>query len=222
MPNKTRRKVKMFHGPWRAVLACLLLFGLSGVQPGVAGAAPEVSPELDSLFSYGAGPVELFVFTDYFCPPCRSIEGYLETALKKLYHLGVRITFVDMPFHQKSGFYAAYFLYGARAAGGFNDALRIRKTLFELARTDAVNSDAEMIRHFKEKKISFALINLRPVFEAWTALIQRFSVSSTPVCIVTRPGQEPQVFKGSGEIPAGIDRLIEAMTPAPPAANETR
>jgi len=202
----------VFVFPWRTVLVCLLFFGLTGAQWGWSGTRPEGSPDPATLFSYGAGPVELIVFTDYFCPLCRSIEGYLKQAVKTLHRLGAKITFVDMPFHQKSGFYATYFLYAAKAAEGLDDALRIRKSLFELARADTIHSEVEMIRHFKEKEIPFALMDLRPVFEAWVALIQRFSVKSTPVCILTRPGQEPLVFKGSREIPEGIDRVIEAMT----------
>ena len=190
----------------------IFLFSVLILWSGWGKAASVVPLDPQRLFSYGSGPVEVFIFTDYFCPPCRSIESHMEEALESLHRLGVKITFVDMPFYPLTPLYASYFLYGAKAAEEFTDVLRVRRALFDIAQLKTVDSDAELVRRLKEKQIRISLLDLGPVFDQWSGIIKRFSVKSTPTCVVTRPGQEMQVLNGSVDIPQGIDRLIQDLS----------
>lgn len=173
---------------------------------------PSNAEEPREIYAFGSGPAELLLFTDYFCPPCQKIEPYLEVALPELLQAGVRITFVDMPVHDKTQLYARYFLYAAKAAGSFEEVMQVRRMLFEIAKTKAVKADREMVEILKEKNIKLSFLNVQELFDQWSGLIKRFGVESTPTCIVTRPGREILVFSGNRGIPEGLDRLRSEMS----------
>lgn len=189
---------------WAVALVLLLSAGGGdwlGPRPAAAGETPEV-------FSFGSGATEVFIFTDYFCPPCQAVEPYLETALTALVQAGAKVTFVDKPLDSRTPLYSRYFLYAANAAESFAELLRIRRTIFDIARTRAVESESELLRLLKESGIRLKLFDVQPVFAKWQDLIERFEVRSTPTCIVARPGHDRQSFTGGRAIPQGIDRLL--------------
>jgi thiol:disulfide interchange protein DsbA len=186
-------------------LACLKLV------PAFAFASE--SPE--GIYTEGTGPIEIVVFSDYFCPPCQGVEPYLEEALAKLHRSGARITFVDMPIHEMTPLFARYFLYAANAADSFEEKLLVRRTLFDIAQTGAVTSERDLIQKLRENRIETARLDVRPIFDRWVELINRFAVKSTPTCVVVQPGQEVVTYSGSSGIPEGIDRLLEALPENP-------
>lgn len=194
----------------RKLFLVLSLLGLVSVPgPAFSSGVP------DAIFADGSGPVEVIIFSDYFCPPCQALEPYLEAALPRLHQSGIRITFVDMPVHALTPLFSRYFLYAANAADSFRDKLHIRRKLFDIAQTGAVASERELIHELKENRIELARLDLKPLFDQWVALINRFAVRSTPTCAVIQPGQEVITYSGRGNIQAGIDRLIEALPTNP-------
>jgi protein-disulfide isomerase len=166
----------------------------------------------ESIFSRGSGPIEILVFTDYFCPPCQTIEPYMESALADLDRLGARITFIDKPIHRMSPLYSKYFLYAAKPANNLAEILHIRGVLSNIAKTKAVHSEPELIQKLKESNIKLVLLDVKPIFDRWVQLIERFGVRSTPTCIVRRPGKEMSVFTGSRGIRKGIDLLLKELS----------
>lgn len=175
----------------------------------IPGPATEVS---ESIFSHGSGPIEVFIFTDYFCPPCQAVEPYLEKALAKLNRLGVKVTFVDKPIHKSTLLYSRYFLYAAKTADGFPEILHIRRVLFDIAKTKVVDSESELFHKLKANNIKLSLINVKPIFDQWVELIQHFGVRSTPTCIVKRPGQKIMIYNGTQKIPEGIGLLLKELS----------
>jgi len=177
--------------------------------------APVISPAVESpesIFSRGSGPMEIIIFSDYFCPPCQMIEPYLEGALADLHRLGAKITFVDKPIHSISPLYSKYFLYAADQASSFSEIIHIRNVLFDIAKSKSVHSEHKLFQKLKENNIKLGLIDVKPIFAEWIKLIQDFDVKSTPTCIVRRPGKELSVFKGSRHIQEGIDLLLEEVS----------
>ncbi len=171
------------------------------------------------IFSRGRGPTEVLVFTDYFCPPCQAVEPYLEKGLAELHRSGVKVTFVDKPLHAQTPLYSRYFLYAAKKADRFEEVLRIRRILFDLAKSRKVEAEGQLIAEMKANKVRLGLFDVQPVFGQWMELIRRYAVRSTPTCVVLRPGQEPSTFSGTGKIPEGIDRLLqERSVPSAEAA----
>lgn len=194
----------------RKLFLVLSLLGLVSVPgPAFSSGVP------DAIFADGSGPVEVILFSDYFCPPCQALEPYLEEALPRLHQSGARVAFVDMPIHGLTPLFARYFLYAANAADSFTQKLHIRRTLFDIAQTGAVASERELIQELKEDRVELARLDVKPLFDQWVALINRFAVSSTPTCVVIQPGQDAVTYSGRGNIQAGIDRLIEALPTNP-------
>ncbi|RPH50083.1 MAG: hypothetical protein EHM85_11665 [Desulfobacteraceae bacterium] len=188
------------------ILILILAFMLMNPVLAPADETPE------NIFSDGSGPVEIFIFSDYFCPPCQSIEPYLEYALTKLHQSGAGITFVDMPISALTPVFSKYYLYAINAVDSFTENLLVRRALFDIARTRSVNAESELIQKFKAKHIKLVPLDVKPLFDQWVALIKRFSVKSTPTCVVIRPGQAIVTYTGSREISEGIDQLLKVMS----------
>jgi len=185
-------------------------WGFNGCLPPQSGAE-----EPREIYAFGSGPAELLLFTDYFCPPCQKIEPYLEVALPELHRAGVRITFVDMPIHDKTQLYARYFLYAAKADASFEEIMRVRRALFDIAKAKKVKTDQEMVGALKERAIKLSFLNVQSIFDQWSGSIKRFGVESTPTCIVTRPGRENLTLSGNRGIPEGLDKLRKELRGSP-------
>jgi thiol-disulfide isomerase/thioredoxin len=196
-----------------AGVVCLLLMAALHLSPPISAAEARKETETpEAVFAHGPGPVEVLFFTDYFCPPCRALEPYLEEVLPNLLPLGVRVSFVDMPFSRQAPLYARYFLYAAKASPSLEGVLHARNALIDIAVANTVASDQEMIQALKEKRIKIEYFDLRPDLGRWSEIIRKYNVRSTPTCIVLRPGQEAEHFVGSGDIPAALDRLFEELS----------
>jgi len=190
----------------------LVLAGWSAWTPALSSAPGEPK----DLISYGSGPVEVVLFTDYFCAPCREIEPYLEMTLPALLRAGAQITFVDVPLSAHTTLYTRYFLYAANAAGGFDEVLHLRGVLADIAATGAAKSEQALLQRLQEKEIRLALLDVRPAFDRMAERIQRFGVRGTPTCVVTEPGREPRTFSGGRNIATGLDQLLhELHRPSP-------
>ncbi len=193
--------------PERKLISMFLLCALLAPLAAWADDAPE------NLYSFGPGPVEIYIFSDYFCPPCQKVEPILEVSIKELHRLGVKIIFVDKPLQKMSTLFSRYFLYAARAAESFEEILRARAVLFDIAKAGAVDSERSLSQQLRENHVERGLVNVRPVFDRWTALIGRFGVNSTPTVIVLRPGRPEERHAGSLRIPEAMDLLLKELSP---------
>jgi protein-disulfide isomerase len=91
--------------------------------------------------TYGLGAVQVCIYTDYFCPPCRGMEPAVEPLLRDLIKRNViRVTLVDMPFSKYSPLYASYFLYALKTKNDLEYALKVRNILFDAAAKNDVTT----------------------------------------------------------------------------------
>jgi thiol-disulfide isomerase/thioredoxin len=173
---------------------------------------PTYAAEKQFLPSYGSGPYELIVFTDYFCPPCQSVEADLDPALDEiLSRKGVKVTFVDLPIHRETALYAKYFLYALGKGHGYKDALLIRRILFSLAKNKTISEEAGLAKALRERKVAFEPYDLRPVYQIWNKLIQEHKVRSTPTCIVKYSNTDIRTYTGTFQIRNGLAMLQAAQ-----------
>lgn len=212
MKLKTKANQRIGITPLCLLAGMLLLGALAWGAPAMAAAEQPAAETVDEVFTRGDGPIELFVFADYFCPPCRRVEPYLEKSLLELVPLGVRVTFVDMPFSRLAPLYARYFLYAAKAAPTLDDLLHARDVLFRIATENAATSDQEMVQALKENDVAITYFDVRPLLTRWGEIIQAHNVRSTPTCIIVKPGQEPTRHVGSEEIPKAIAQLLAELS----------
>ena len=59
----------------KAFVSGLFTMILTGLIVAGIGSTAEQDPPFPS---YGSGPVEVRLYTDYFCPPCRAMEPAVE------------------------------------------------------------------------------------------------------------------------------------------------
>jgi len=198
--ERVRMTYRMFSKINIVVLGLLFLIAsLPGIVPLATGADPSLIP------SYGKGPVELIVFTDYFCPPCMTIEGDLEPAIKKLLQQGqVKVIFVDIPGHKQTAMYAKYFLFATRGAAGHENAVQARNVLFGLSKQNLAKTEAEIEKAFQEKGVAFKPFDPKPVYGAWNLLMKKHKITDTPTCVLKYSETDVRKFVGSVEIRNGL------------------
>ncbi len=193
------------------VVCLVLIWGVFWMPPCLLAAGQTAKEQ--AIFSHGSGPIEVLIFTDYYSPPCQKLEPYLDTVLPELLPLGVRVSFIDMPFSRKAPMFARFFLYAANAAESLEDILHARRLLLDAAKEDSVESDKDMLQVFKDGNMALQFFDTAPVLSQWAETIRGHNVRNTPTCIVIRPEQEAQRFIGSQKISEAIDGLLDLVIP---------
>lgn len=175
-----------FTGGRRLPLLAMMILGYVFISFSFSGSAtPAYAADQTTIPSYGKGAWELIIFTDYFCPPCQSVEGDLEPELERLLARGdVKITFVDFPGHPGSGLYAKYFLAAAAADKGYKNVLKARRILFSLATEKKVDQESVLAASLKSQGIALKVMDPKPIFAQWSTLIKKFEITQTPTCIL--------------------------------------
>ncbi len=167
-----------------------------------------VGQQSAEVFTIGSGKVEVVLFTDYFCPPCSSIEPYLAETLPELVSSGVKVTFVDAPFSRQSSLYSRYFLYAAKAASSPESVIQARSVLFNLAEKDSIESEQDMLKALKESNVDIEFFETQPLMDKWKELMEKHHLRSTPTCVIIKPGELPEQYRGSKTIPDALESLL--------------
>ena len=184
------------------IVVCSLF--ITFISPALA-----VDADKGSIPSYGQGPHEVLIFSDYFCPPCQALEPQLEPVLDELYKKGiVKISFVDTPMHKETPLFAKFYLYAAKASPDYRSAMRARQVLFALAGKENVFWMDERIEEaFRKEQIVFTPFDFRTVQPALNGLIKQHRVDATPTCVILSPGAKAEKHTGAGDILKGLRSL---------------
>jgi len=181
---------------------CFIVMTFSGSPVPAYGAERSLIP------SYGSGPYELIVFTDYFCHPCQALESEMDPALNDILSIGgVKVTFIDLPIHKQTMLFAKYFLYIAGVSHNFKDVLHARKVLFSLAKNQNINNDDSLAKALTAKGISFTRYNLNEIYRALNQMIKTYSIRVTPTCIIKYSDSDIRKYSGVSEIRNGLAML---------------
>lgn len=157
--------------------------------------------------SYGSGPVEVRIYSDYFCPPCRATEPAMEPILKDLLKKNaIRLTLVDVPFHPLSSLFARYFLYALKANNDVDHAFRVRNILFEASTDKSITTQERIEALFKEKWIPYAVFNEKSAFDGYNILLKEDNINRTPTCVIIKNGQK-KTFVGGPDIVNALKSL---------------
>lgn len=147
--------------------------------------------------SYGSGPVEVRIYSDYFCPPCRAMEPTVAPILKDLLKKNViRLTLVDTPFHPYTALFAKYFLYALKKNTDVDHAFLVRDILIEVSKDKSVTTPERMEAILREKGIPHAVFDASPVFNRYNALLTEDGIKSTPTCVIIKSGQKKTFVRG--------------------------
>ncbi len=158
--------------------------------------------------SMGAGPYEVLMFSDYFCPPCKQIDTKAEPLMKELLETGkVKITFVDVPFHSATPIYAKYYLYAINAKADSSNVFHVRRILFDAAQVKRIQKEDALIAYLKEKKIFWKVMDEKAIFPLLSSLIKENKVNQTPTCVIRYPLAGEKKYVGDVEIWDGLTQL---------------
>jgi len=193
----------------KAFVAGFFTLILGGLIVAGIGSAAEQNPPFPS---YGAGPVEVRLYTDYFCPPCRAMEPTVEPLLKDLLKKNaIRLTLVDVPFSQYTFLYAKNFLFAIKENNDLEHAFRVRNILLEASTKKDVTTQERIEALFKEKGIPFSVFfpvfDAKPAFDRYNALIKEDKINATPTCVVIQNGQK-KAFVGGPDIINALKALL--------------
>ena len=173
------------------VLFTVILTGLIVVRGGWAEEKSLPFP------SYGSGPVEVRLYSDYFCSPCQKTEPHLESILKDLLKRKIiRLILVDFSMSGDSALYTRYFLYALKSRNDADYGLHVRSVLFNAAAGNDILTAKKIEELFRKNKIPYAVFDPKPVFERFNALIKEDHVNRTPVCVIVKAGKKETLVGG--------------------------
>ncbi|MBM4312576.1 MAG: hypothetical protein FJ122_01495 [Deltaproteobacteria bacterium] len=141
------------------------------------------------LPSYGKGPVEVRIYTDYFCGPCRAEEKEVMALITELVEKTlIRVIFIDTPIHRETVLYAGYFLsaLNAKEGGDLRLAVTIRAALFEAA-VEKISNKEGLELFLKKKGIALRPFDTAPVFKIFSNYLNEDRINSTPSCVIIGP-----------------------------------
>lgn len=165
--------------------------------------------EENFVTSFGSGPINVRLYTDYFCVPCKAAEPEIEALLTALvYKNAICLTFIDTPVHKETPLYARYFLYALQNDRSFLHALAIRSALFEAAEQKIATSPA-MESFITKKGLKFNPIDVTPIFKTLESYIKEDGIKATPSCIVSGIKGKEHLVGGPGIIKA-LRSILEA------------
>jgi uncharacterized membrane protein len=181
-----------------AGLLFFLMFFSGSATP--AYAAEPVMP------AFGRGAVEVRLYTDYFCDPCRAEEEEVISLITELTGKNIiRIVFIDTPIHPETVLYAGYFLAALNAKGDFGQAVAARGALFAAAGKKIRGKEA-LEAFLKTKGLDIRPFDTAPVFKIFGNYLKEDRINSTPTCVIIGP-QGKQTLIGKDEIAPGLRNL---------------
>jgi thiol-disulfide isomerase/thioredoxin len=183
-------------------LFMLILCGL--IVTGIGSAEERNQP----FPSYGSGPVDVRLYTDYFCPPCRAMESAVEPLLKELLKKNaIRLILVDVPFNQLTPLFARNFLYALKWNNDLEYAFRVRNVLLEASTNKDATTQERIEALFREKGIPSFAFDAKPAFDRCNALFKEDKINATPTCVVIKNSGK-KAFIGGPDIINALKSLL--------------
>jgi len=186
-----------------------ILFAAIGLSVFVclfSGSATLAYAEETRISSIGNGPVKVRIYTDYFCPPCRSMEPELEPIVIDLVRRRIAaVTFVDTPVHRETIPYAKCFLGMVTGRRDISQILCARSALFKAAEKN-IRSLPGLEAFLGERGLKCRYVDSSRAFETFRKHLRDDRIDSTPSCVVEGPGGRKK-FTGAQEILRALTRL---------------
>lgn len=195
------------------LISLMAIIGLLFLLLAFKGSITPAFAEENFITSFGAGPVNVRLYTDYFCAPCRAAEPEIEALLTNL--LGknaIRLTLIDTPVHKDTPLYARYFLYILNGNKRFfTSAMLARGSLFEAAAQNILTPKA-LEAFLAKKNLEFKPLDATPIFRALEGYIKEDNIRSTPSCAIYGP-KGKKVSVGKADIIKGLKGILENEAP---------
>lgn len=157
-----------------------------------------------------ASNVEVYVFTDWACPACRSVEPKLEAMIPQITQQAT-ITFVDTVIHPETLNFAPYNI--AFMAQNAQQYAKIRQALTELSAINKKPTDQDISQavaplgiHYRELPYEDVSLAMR----YFDDMVDRFKVTGTPTIAIINPStKKGKKLAGTSEI--SQENVLEAI-----------
>ena len=184
------------------------VIGLSVFLCLFSGSATPAYAEETRIPSIGNGPVKVRIYTDYFCPPCRSMEPELESIIVDLVRRRIAaVTFVDTPVHRETILYAKCLFGMVTGKSEISQILWARSALFKVAEEN-IRSLPDLEAFLDKRGLKCRYVDSSQAFETFGKHLRDDRIDSTPSCVIEGPGGRKK-FTGAREILRALIRLGE-------------
>jgi len=193
-------KYALFHAV--AVLALIGIF--FGIFASPSSAADALVP------SFGMGKINVRLYTDYFCSPCRAMEPNVEPIISELVKKNnINVTFVDTPFTKASVLYARHFLYIMNEKKDFELAILARSVLIGAA-VEKISEETKLEEYLRNKGLKFKSFDVKPTFNVLNGYLKEDKIQSTPTCIIDQDGKIER-YSGGSDIIKALENLKQKI-----------
>lgn len=199
--NKGNTMQKIIQG--LLTLSCTFIgflvafFGITKIDPIQA----EMN-DIKSHLAYGTRdkPVEVYIFTDWFCSSCKKAEPFLEQLYPKI-KSDATVYFIDFPIHKQSLNFSPYNL--AFLINNKPEYFKARDLLMKLTKTSDNPKVEDVENAAKSQGLSFhelPYIDIRAGMEFFDKIAKQYNINSTPTIVVTNPSKKTVIkFEGKEE-----------------------
>lgn len=178
----------------------LIVFAAAGFLSFVLAFSGSVTPAYgqDSLPSYGKGQVQIRLYTDYLCEPCRAMEQDVEPLIAKIVaNERARVTYIDTPIHRETAMYERYYLCSVKNAT-HGEVVRIRRAFFAAAEKNIRTDDG--LRAFLDTAgIQTSSCDISAMLKVMNGYFREDGIKSTPTCVIVTP-RGKTVYTGKNAI----------------------
>ncbi len=192
-------------------LLLLLVSALSfGVTLGGMAQPEAQASELNIAIGKQNSKVEVYVFSDWFCPSCIKAEPAIEAAVPAI-SKKARIMFVDKPIHPEAMNFVPYHL--SFAAKEKEKYLELRRALFTLAyrtKNPTIDDVKAAVAPLKVTYQQLSFLEVSQTMSRFQALSDQFKVKGTPTIIITNSTtKKSRTLYGANEITT--EAIIKAV-----------
>jgi protein-disulfide isomerase len=179
---------------------------------GMARPAAQAS-ELNLTLGKQNSKVEVYVFSDWFCPSCIKAEPVIESVFPTMLQKA-KVLFVDKPIHPEAMNFVPYHLsFAVKEKGKY---LELRKALFALAKRTKNPSVEDVRTAIAPLKVTYQQLSFLDVSQSmarFQALSDQFKVKGTPtMIIVNTSSKKSRTLYGANEITAeGILKALREL-----------
>lgn len=190
------------------------LFAFFGVAKLDKLQAAENNIKQSIAFGDARSPVEVYIFTDWACPACRSIESRLEEMAPSIMKKA-KVTFVDFDVHPETLNFIPYNL--SFMVHNKPHYLKIRRALTDLSIQTDSPSEHQIEAMANSVGAKYQQLNYADValgIKYYKHLINQFKIEGTPtVAIINRETKKGKKLSGTGEITEEkVMKAIDSLT----------
>lgn len=215
---KQNDKGELMNSLWKgisggSIFILGLLLAIIGVSRFDPIEAAEATIKESLVFGDKTSPIEIYLFTDWACSACRSLEPELEKMFPDLIKK-TRFTFVDHTIHTETLNYSPYNV--SFMIKNKPQYLKLRKALTKLSEQTEAPTDEQVEKLAEEEQTKYQQLHFSDIAlsqKYFKQLSKQFNVSKTPtLIIVNRETKKGKKLIGGEITESNIFKAIEALS----------